>query len=500
MSILLPALNDPYHIDVIERLIAKGVDIQTIITHSIPDLIQRKTFKDITLIDEHSFQYIDQIKQLMLPKDIALQEDILSSFNDIESLFLSISDRLCFYPKTVRERKHIFNKLLLYWLSYLENSKPTAILFLYIPHLGYDNVIYAVAKYLKIPTLLLKDTIYHKILLIESFGDPAEKVPHTYLQNKSLSFIKKNIGSELLEMFYKNNKLITFNKQLNDLTIKQQKIGLFRSLFNAESLQSLVILLRHPFQRVEGSMFYLEKPIYWLQNIWFLILYYLKSKQLFLYYQSLTSFPRYSEHFCYFPLHYQPERTTMPEAGIFEDQLLALDILSKSAPKGWKIYVKEHPSQLCRSDLRKMNFRDKTFYSTIASYDNVRIMPITYSSEELIKKSVCTVTMTGSAGWEALLLGKPVILFSNSAWYAACNSCFIVDSIQSCKTALTQIVHSSPKKVKLNVFKYLSYYKRKFIPGAFASEFIKDSPMPYELMVSSLSKTIYQKLQSLTRN
>lgn len=499
MSVFLPALNDPYHIDVVAHLIKKGLKINAIATHSSTYIRRKKEFRGVQLFDEQTFQYADKLETIDLSQTEPLDEKTLHSFTLLENLFLSISDRLCFYPKTVRERKHIFKTLLRFWLSYLKRSKPSAILFLYIPHLGYDNVIYGVAKYLKIPTLLLKDTIYHKVLLTEEFGNAIQKVPATYLKNKSKAFIQQYIGKELLDVFYKNNDLINFNKQLNVVTLQQQNRGLFRSLMDLQSLSSFVALLHNPFHRAEGSMLYLEKETSWLHYYWMLILYYWKSKKLFGYYHTLTTTPKHNEQFLYFPLHYQPERTTMPEAGVFEDQLLVLDILSKSLPKGWKIYVKEHPSQLCRSDPRKMNFRDKSFYTRIVAHRNVRLLSIDKSSEQLIQNSAATVTMTGSAGWEALLLGKPVILFSESAWYAACNSCYNVNSLKTCRLAIKSIMKSSPKKVMLDVLKYLSFYKNTFIPGAFASEFIQDSPIPYAEMVEGLASAIFLRLQTIRK-
>ena len=55
--------------------------------------------------------------------------------------------------------------------------------------------------------------------------------------------------------------------------------------------------------------------------------------------------PKLDENFLLFALHFQPERSTMPEGGIFNDQILALKLLSQNIPDNFIIYVKEHPRQ-----------------------------------------------------------------------------------------------------------------------------------------------------------
>ena len=53
----------------------------------------------------------------------------------------------------------------------------------------------------------------------------------------------------------------------------------------------------------------------------------------------------YDYDYVYFPLHYEPERTTNPDGGIFHDQFIALCNLRKLVPENIKILIKEHQSQ-----------------------------------------------------------------------------------------------------------------------------------------------------------
>lgn len=115
------------------------------------------------------------------------------------------------------------------------------------------------------------------------------------------------------------------------------------------------------------------------------------------------------ESYIYFPLHLQPELTTSALGGAFSDQMLAIEMLSSWLPKGYFIYLKENPKQTEKQ-------RGPLFYKRLAALKNVRLLSRTENSIALIKNSIGVATVTGTAGWEALFHGKPVLVFG-LAWY-----------------------------------------------------------------------------------
>ncbi|MBU3576938.1 capsular biosynthesis protein [Polynucleobacter sp. UK-Kesae-W10] len=113
--------------------------------------------------------------------------------------------------------------------------------------------------------------------------------------------------------------------------------------------------------------------------------------------------------FIYFPLHLQPELTTAAIGGIYADQILALETLSSLLPSNYLIYVKENPKQTEKQ-------RGPFFYKRLATLKNVRLLSKHENSINLIRSSAGIATITGTAGWEALFYGKPVLVFG-AAWY-----------------------------------------------------------------------------------
>ncbi len=107
--------------------------------------------------------------------------------------------------------------------------------------------------------------------------------------------------------------------------------------------------------------------------------------------------------------------TSSPSGDIFVDQLLCVDVLAQNLPRDYKIYVKEHPSQFL-PHTEGHTSRIKEFYDDLLLYRNVRLVPIDTNPFHLIKNSKAVATITGTAGWEAMVLKKPAIIFGLS-WY-----------------------------------------------------------------------------------
>src|SRR3989344_1875451 len=111
------------------------------------------------------------------------------------------------------------------------------------------------------------------------------------------------------------------------------------------------------------------------------------------------------EKYVFFPLHFQPEATTLIHGKWYVDQGALLENISKSIPITHKLYVKEHPYGY--------GTRTFSFYRRIKMLPNVRLISPHANNFELIKKCSLLTTITGTAGWEALLFEKPVITFGN---------------------------------------------------------------------------------------
>jgi capsule polysaccharide modification protein KpsS len=172
------------------------------------------------------------------------------------------------------------------------------------------------------------------------------------------------------------------------------------------------------------------------------------NNNLFELYNSLSHRLDLNNNFIFFPLHFQPERSSQPEASYFENQLLAIKLLSYNLPKGYLIYVKEHPRQFDNAtpDLRKTHARNYNYYNQLNEIQGVKLVDLRIDSEILIKNACLVATLTGSSGWQALKMNKPVFVFGHP-WYESCFGVFNISNSNDIKKAFGVIQNLNKNEI-----------------------------------------------------
>ena len=132
-------------------------------------------------------------------------------------------------------------------------------------------------------------------------------------------------------------------------------------------------------------------------------------------YQMRINFDRWftkelklNEKFIIYPLHYEPESSTLVRAFHFSDQLALIKLIAKLLPLDVKLVVKEHGGN--------RGYRKPGFYREVSHLPNVVLRPPEYNVSELISSCLCVITLTGRMGWEATVNKKPVITLGDSFW------------------------------------------------------------------------------------
>jgi len=113
------------------------------------------------------------------------------------------------------------------------------------------------------------------------------------------------------------------------------------------------------------------------------------------------------EKFFFFPLQYEPEISLATQGRGWINQLELVKLIRDSLPIDRWLYVKEHPSML-------PGIRPFRFYRELARLPRVRILPQFMDSYQIVPKAEAVLTITGTAGWEALMFNRPVVLFGHS--------------------------------------------------------------------------------------
>jgi len=109
------------------------------------------------------------------------------------------------------------------------------------------------------------------------------------------------------------------------------------------------------------------------------------------------------EPYVLFPIHFQPEGSTLVQAPYYLNQVALIEDISKSLPVGHRLYVKEHLSNRGRRPL--------SFYREIKETFGVRLLGPDTDTWSLIQNAAAIAVITGTMGWEGILFKKPVVTF-----------------------------------------------------------------------------------------
>ena len=357
--------------------------------------------------------------------------DFFSSINYLrtKNIVLKMLDRLDLYGSFGRlDREIYFNYNVIWALKKIEKSKPDVLICTEAPHDYVKYIIYEICLFLNIPCFKFISCPLAPLLGFQNMKTN-EKV--------NLDFIKKGKFDKILNNKFKNYINEIINKKNNsyiDDNIKAQKErnSILNRLFfffdNSNqgvdwttNIYSIMKDMKHNI-----SMFLKNKysPINPNRHGIISRLLMIKSKKRILI-NKINKIERVNIenlNYIYFPLHYEPERTTNPDGGFFQDQFIAISYLRKLVPDDIKIILKEHPSQINYVG-KGIKGRSPLIYNLIKNLKNVEITDVNHNSVELIKNSIFVSTITGTVALEAAILSKKALTFG-STWYEGCPNIF----------------------------------------------------------------------------
>jgi hypothetical protein len=110
--------------------------------------------------------------------------------------------------------------------------------------------------------------------------------------------------------------------------------------------------------------------------------------------------------YAFFGLHMQPEASIDVFAHFFSNQLRVIELMARSLPPTHVLLVKLH-----KSDVPNYS---TDFLDRLASFPGVRVVAAHANTLNFIGKASLVFAIVGTIGLEAALLGKPVVMFSDS--------------------------------------------------------------------------------------
>ena len=248
-------------------------------------------------------------------------------------------------------------------------------------------------------------------------------------------------GVDIQKPIFPNNVHLTdFDEKLLDKYIQ---------LNQADYLKALPEYERKRLDKNKGKFWSWKKEI---QDIFkqphFLVKLGAKRK-LYNLYESLSVESNLNEKYIVFFLHFQPERTSLPEGLEFSNQWFIIRMISQALPKGWKLIVKEHPS--IYTNYLDWKYRGTKFYNNIASLRNVELVSLSFNTFDLIDSAQGIVTITGTVATQALIRGKSVLVFGVAA-HRSLKNVYTIHSSTDLSKAFNSIQNSEEDKFDQNSF------------------------------------------------
>jgi hypothetical protein len=318
----------------------------------------------------------------------------------------------------------------------------------YIPHWGgHDEILYQVARLLNIKTILFHPTIFKNKIFI---------IPNTeaLLEHHQLLTIDehKTIEIQQITPFY-----------MHDILKKQQKNNIeyyssfLRFLYDIPSnllsrIQNTFNILYYKLCKIRQSKSNkIRRRFIIIKGIRYIYMNLVASIKGAIHLRRLNRFAKgeakidWDIPYIYFPLHMQPELTTTPLGGVYENQLYAIECIINLIPDHWKVFVKEHPAQFAIGTTDPMYWRDWSFfYKRIQQIPQIVLISNKIETNKLIENSKFVATITGTAGWEAILADKSVLYFG-IAWYGSFSGCTKFTE----ETTLEKILENKPDRNKI---------------------------------------------------
>ena len=146
--------------------------------------------------------------------------------------------------------------------------------------------------------------------------------------------------------------------------------------------------------------------------------------------------PNTKEKYVFFPLHLDPEMATMVRAPMYINQLATVENVAKSLPVAYKLYVKEHPMMAYLGSPR-----ESTFYKDLKRIPNVRLISPRLEARPIISNCKMAIAITGTAGWEAAMLKKPVITLGD-VFFNRLSTCHFCQDLQSLPNLISYVLKS----------------------------------------------------------
>ena len=472
MNILFCNFDEEWHKDLIGSTAREvGAESVVTITTRYHDLSEYTESNCWIPSDDFNQKRYDFMKDKVLPP---LDTKLIEELRWCESLYYPMLDRMevdILKSVTYHQRKRYYENDLRCMLWILEQHKIDLVVFYTIPHISFDYALYGVCKAKGIPMVMgyFSVMVPHRAATVYFLSEIQDHMPQ--LQGfKPQGLAEEQIHlPERMQSYYDHyardksqvKSFIFYSDYANYKTSKLQRVtNLVLSKFRQRSF----------FRTVRRK-----------------IVQHFNAKRLGKYLSKYSSAGAEGKYI-YYPLHYQPECTSLPMGGVYYDQLHVLRLLSKLLPDDVTVYVKPHPNRNLLTG--------ESFYEEIRSLRNVKLVSSNANTYELIDNALAVVSLTGTAILESLIRGTPAMMFGYYIWQYAPNVFHCVNE-EDCKEAIDRLC-SGYQYDKAAFMEFLCELDKHLVDGVMSDVLFDLYSIPLEDNIRNIKDSLVAYIRKVT--
>lgn len=353
------------------------------------------------------------------------------------------------------EAQAAYHRSIVQAFALLDYFQPNVLIFQTTPHMMWDYILYVVAEYKGLQTIMLADTpipgrmVVYKNL---SSGELTEKnsLIKKEVPEKLQNYIDSVKGDFASGTTYMIKSSLPINGSEHYWSVNQIRKRVYSQIKSSKKLlrkENVNKFLGKASADVTGKHYLKQSGKSWFHSFQNVFEFHVqrikdikKRKYLLERYELLSVEPDFTQPYIYYPLHWQPENTTVPMGGVLSDQYMALKLLRDAIPDNYQIYIKENPGQF---EWHRGSFaRNPTFYDDFVDVEGVKIVKMESDPFALIDHSVCIYTITGTVGWEAVVRGKVALVTGKCVWYKDIPGSYNVDSVETIRDVFQKIINN----------------------------------------------------------
>jgi plasmid stabilization system protein ParE len=158
--------------------------------------------------------------------------------------------------------------------------------------------------------------------------------------------------------------------------------------------------------------------------------------------------PRH-ERAIFYPWHFAADSNVTVRGEPYRNQLLLLEHLAGSLPYGYNLWLKPHPACAGELPLSRLMMLQR-------SLGNLRLIHPSVPAQEILRRVDAVVTVSSTAGFEALVLGIPVITLGKS-YYRGHGLTYDIGDLSELPFVLARALSDQPPE-RAELERLIAYY------------------------------------------